>query len=156
MVSLGSRGGARPPGCDSRPTTAAMPHARLQRLQREGTRGAARRREGVGEDTEHHTHGPARGHTDKCTHVRTGTHTTHARLHAPHPRCSGSGDHDGGCGGRLGARVAAAASVAAVMGGRWRGRHGRVRHGWIGYGWGSLVRGSRFGVRGLGFERYIY
>ena len=73
-------------------------------------------------------------------HARTHGHTTHARTldctHRTHAAVCGSGDHDGGCGRRLGARVAAAASVAAVMGGRRRGRHGRVWHGWMRCGTG--------------------
>ena len=138
------------------------------------TRSSARR-DGRGSEGHGTPHTRTRTRTHRQVHARTHGHTTHARTldcthrtHAAVCAC-GSGDHDGGCGRRLGARVAAAASVAAVMGGRRRGRHGRVWHGWMRCGtggcggdgggrwrWGSLVRGSRFGVRGLGFERYIY
>ena len=90
----------------------------------------AARREGVGGTRNTaHTDPHEDTQTSARTYARAHHARSHARLHAPHPRCSGSGDHDGGCGRRLGARVAAAASVAAVMGGRRRGRHGRVWHG---------------------------
>ena len=112
-----------------------MPHARLQRLRREGTRGAARGATGGGRRGHGTPHTRTRTRTHRQVHARTHGHTTHARTldcthrtHAAVCAC-GSGDHDGGCGRRLGARVAAAASVAAVMGGRRRGRHGRVWHG---------------------------
>ena len=77
-------------------------------------------------------HARTHGHTTHTTHARL-----HARLHAPHPRCSGSGDHDGRYAQRLGASVAVAATVAAVMGRRRRGRHERVWHGWMRCGTGS-------------------
>ena len=61
-----------------------MPHARLQRLRREGTRGAARGATGGGRrDTEHRTHGPARGHTaQQCSHTIRDMHKGPQNAHA--------------------------------------------------------------------------